>query len=114
MQIHYNDPADHSLGIISLHGRLDAANSNELKTHFASWLKETRHFVIDCSDLDFIDSSGIGALVSCLRKSLDNQGDIHLATVNSKVKMVLELTRADQILAIHPDVDEALAAFTQP
>lgn len=111
MEIRYQETHGQSIGIITLNGRLDAANSHEFKTLFTSWAEKTGLFVIDCTDLDFIDSSGIGALVACLRKVMNTGGDIHLASVNAKVTMVLELTRANQILAIHATMDEALLAI---
>ena len=110
MNITYQDVDGTTIGVITLTGRLDAANSQAFKDTFATWCETTPLFVVDCTGLDFIDSSGIGALVAGLRKAMDKGGDIHLAGVNSKVRMVLELTRANQILAMHDDTDAALRA----
>ncbi|NTW83587.1 MAG: STAS domain-containing protein [Chlorobiaceae bacterium] len=99
------------VGVVTLSGRIDAGNSNELQNSFLSWLLETTHFVFDCSGLDFIDSSGLGVIVSCLRKALERNGDLRLAGLGPKVAMVFELTKAKKLFSIFPDAVSAIQSF---
>ncbi|NTV93047.1 MAG: STAS domain-containing protein [Chlorobiaceae bacterium] len=99
------------VGVVTLSGRIDAENSIELQNSFMSWLLETSLFVFDCSDLDFIDSSGLGAIVSCLRKALDHNGDLRLASLGPKVSMVFDLTKAKKLFSIFPDTADAMQSF---
>jgi anti-sigma B factor antagonist len=101
----------HPVGIATLSGRLDAENCNLLQSAFMSCLKETSQFVFDCSSLDFIDSSGLGTIVSCLRKSLEHNGDLKLASLGPQVTMVLELTKAKRLFAIFSDAAEAVNSY---
>lgn len=57
------------VSVIRLSGSaLDASNSKEFKTEVASLLSPGAHIVLDMSDLKFVDSSGLGAMVSALRQ----------------------------------------------
>ena len=58
--------------------------------------------VIDLSQTEFIDSSGLGALVSCLKRARQAGGDLRIAGLTQQVRTVFELTNLDRILKIVP------------
>ena len=64
--------------------------------------------VVDLSQTEFVDSSGLGALVSCLKTARQSGGDLRLAAPSEQVTMVLGLTNLDRVLRPRPSVDEAL------
>jgi anti-sigma B factor antagonist len=99
------------IGIVALTARIDASNSIELQKAFTLWLQQTSNFVFDCKELDFIDSSGLGTIVSCLRKALEHQGDVKLAALGPKVAMVFDLTKAKKLFSIFSDSSEAVQSF---
>ncbi|TNJ39297.1 STAS domain-containing protein [Chlorobaculum thiosulfatiphilum] len=99
------------VGIAELEGRLDARNSKPLQKTFLEWLEKTPLVVFDCSLLDFIDSSGLGAIVGCLRNALEKEGDLRLAGLNEKVGMVFELTQAKRLFSIFANRGEAASSF---
>jgi anti-sigma B factor antagonist len=72
-----------------------------------------RKLILDLPAVDFIDSSGLGALVSALKhlKQLDAQGDIRLANVQPPVQAVLEIIRLNRVFAQFRSVDEAVDSF---
>ena len=63
--------------------------------------------VLDMAGTEFIDSSGLGALVGCLKAARQAGGDLRIANVGSQVQMVLQLTSMDRILTPYASVDEA-------
>ena len=68
--------------IVDLPGdMLDASNSAELKQDVASVIETNTQVVFDMSHLRFVDSSGCGALLSCLRKINAKGGDLKLCGV---------------------------------
>src|SRR5262245_33375564 len=67
--------------------------------------------VIDLSDTAFIDSSGLGALVSCLKKTRQAGGDLRIAGPTAQVEMVLDLTNLNRVLQPSQTVAIASAAF---
>ncbi len=64
--------------------------------------------VVDLSQTEFVDSSGLGALVACLKTARQAGGDLRLAAPSEQVTMVLGLTNLDRVLRPRPSVDEAL------
>ncbi|MCD4651522.1 MAG: STAS domain-containing protein [Candidatus Cloacimonetes bacterium] len=100
-----------SVGVISVSGRLDASNAEELKDKFRSHLRKTHNFVMDLSKLEFLDSTGLGAIVACLKYSSEKNGDVVIANLQSKPRMVFEITRAYKIFDVFDDVNTAIKAL---
>ncbi len=76
-------------------------------------LVDEGHFniVIDLSKTEYMDSSGLGAIVSRISVTRSNGGDIRLASPMEFVKSLLDVTNLIQILKIYDSVDEAVASF---
>ena len=92
--------------------RLDAHNSGELKTQMLKLFEEGRNsLVIDLHAVRFVDSSGLGALVSGFKNASSRNGSLKLAGLQLQVKSMFELTRLHRVFEIFADVDEALASF---
>jgi len=91
--------------------RLDANNSNELKLEINRLFENgSKELIVDLNDVHFIDSSGLGALVSGYKNASTHQGHIRLSALQSQVKSMFELTRLQRVFEIYQTVDEALAA----
>lgn len=86
-------------------GRLSAENANELKELFEETRTQGGPVVVDMSNLKYINSYGLGALVHILRNS--PQG-VRLCCVPSKVLDVLELAKLDRFFSIYLSREEAL------
>ena len=73
-----------------------------------------RRLVVDMRDVDFVDSSGLGALVSALKsiKALKGDGDIRLANVQPPVVALLEIIRLHRVFASYPSVEQAVQSFS--
>lgn len=68
-----------------------------------------RHLVLDLSDVEFIDSTALGAIVAVL-KMVDPAGRLALCCVSGTVRAMLEVTRMTRIFVLHADVEAACAA----
>lgn len=90
---------------------LDASNANELKRDMAPILDANRRVVIDLSRLHFVDSSGLGAMLSCLRQLSAKGGDLKLCGMTKQVRAAFELVRMHRIFDIFPTRLEAVHAF---
>jgi anti-sigma B factor antagonist len=93
---------------------LDASNANEFKRDVAPVLERHTRIVFDLGMLRFIDSSGLGAFLSCLRKVNAKGGDVKLCRMAKPVRTVFELVRMHRILDIHETREAAIAAFARP
>lgn len=88
--------------------RLDAAVAPAFRDHVAPQLAERRLVVFALGNIEFMDSSGLGSLVSLL-KLLPAGGVVRLAEVNDSLLKVLKLTRLDKVLQAFPSVALAVA-----
>ena len=93
---------------------LDAGNTAEFKRDVAPLLEHNARIVFDLDKLRFIDSSGLGAFLSCLRKVNARGGDVKLCRMSKQVRTVFELVRMHRILDIHETREAAAAAFARP
>ncbi len=92
--------------------RLDAHNSGELKAEMLKLFDEGKNsIVIDLKDVRFVDSSGLGSLVSGFKNASARNGNLKLCGLQPQVKSMFELTRLHRVFEIFPAADEALASF---
>ena len=88
--------------------RIDASVATEFKSRLIELIKKgNEKIVINLSEVDFIDSSGLGVLVLVLRK-LGPDGKIRLCKVNESVRSIFELTRLNEVFDIHKTVAGAV------
>lgn len=89
--------------------RLDAHNSGELKVVMQQLFESGRQsLLIDLQKVRFIDSSGLGALVSGFKNATTNQGTLKLSSLQPQVKSMFELTRLHRVFEIFATRDDAL------
>jgi|LSQX01.1.fsa_nt_gb anti-sigma B factor antagonist len=99
-------------GVLRMSGRLDAASVKNFKESVAVLVKkEIINIVVDMKEIDFIDSSGLGSLVSCLRLVNNEGGDIRLSSLQSQIRALLELTRMHRVFQIFDDAETAIKSF---
>ena len=107
---------EHTEGIAVLfvrEDRLDANNSEELKGEFRSLFESgEKDLIIDLKEVHFIDSSGLGALVSGFKNASAQHGSLKLSNLQSQVKSMFELTRLHRVFDIFSTVDDALQSYT--
>ncbi|HOH47134.1 MAG TPA: STAS domain-containing protein, partial [Candidatus Cloacimonadota bacterium] len=66
---------------------------------------------LDMAECDFIDSTGLGTIVACLKSASQGGGDIRIARLQDKPRMVFDITRAHKIFDIFDDLDAAIQSF---
>jgi anti-sigma B factor antagonist len=90
---------------------LDASNTAEFKDRMAPVLAEHDKVLIDLGEVHFIDSSGLGAMLSCLRQLSARGGDLKLCGLGKPVRAAFELVRLHRVLDIHDGKADAIRAF---
>jgi anti-sigma B factor antagonist len=90
---------------------LDASNSGEFKRDIAPVLQAHTKLILDLSKLRFVDSSGLGAMLSCLRQLSAKGGDLKLCAMSKQVRALFELVRMHRIFDIYGTKEEAVRAF---
>ncbi|NUQ70935.1 MAG: STAS domain-containing protein [Chthonomonadales bacterium] len=89
--------------------RLDANNSNIFKRAMEPVLAGSAQAVIDLGAVRFMDSSGLGALLSCLRRMNAAGGALRLAALQRPVRAVMEMVRMHRVFDIYDTRDAALS-----
>jgi anti-sigma B factor antagonist len=90
---------------------LDANNAADFKRAMAPLVEDNTRLVVDLSRLRFVDSSGLGAFISVLRKLNAKGGDLKLCGMSKPVRSVFELVRMHRVFEILPTTEEAVRAF---
>ena len=90
---------------------LDASNAGDLKTAMMPILDHSSKLVIDLNRMQFIDSSGLGAILSCLRQATARGGDLKLCRMTRQVRTAFELVRMHRVFDIFETREDAAHAF---
>jgi len=90
---------------------LDASNAGDFRRDIAPVLDAHMRLVLDLSRLRFVDSSGLGAFISCLRKLNAAGGDLKLCGMSKPVRAVFELVRMHRVFDIFDTPEQAVRAF---
>lgn len=104
----------HSSGvlIVEVEGQLIVGNRQELKATIQQALDNAeRKLLVDFAKTGYIDSSGLGALVSISKKVREQGGELRLSGLNEDLRSLFELTKLDTLFAISDNSTQALAGF---
>ncbi|HQR19098.1 MAG TPA: STAS domain-containing protein [Gemmatimonadales bacterium] len=98
--------------IVEVEGQLIVGNRQELKSVIQQALDNgERKLLVDFSKTGYIDSSGLGALVSISKKVREQGGELRLSGLNEDLRSLFELTKLDTLFAIADSSAQALAGF---
>jgi anti-sigma B factor antagonist len=98
--------------VVQVDGQLIVGNRQELKDLVQAVLERgERKILIDFARTGYIDSSGLGALVSISKRVREVGGDLRLSGLNEDLRSLFELTKLDTLFAIADTPAQALANF---
>lgn len=99
------------LTVISFNiSNLDAGNADAFRKQVRPILESTSKVAIDMSALQFVDSSGLGALLSCLRFCNEQGGSLVLFGLQRPVTALFELMRMHRVFNLFDSIDEIVGA----
>lgn len=89
--------------------RIDAHNSGELKEYILHMIEQDQvNIIVQLESVRFIDSSGLGALLSGYKHAAAKSGKLALACCQQQVLSMFELTRLNRVFEIYADLSEAV------
>ncbi len=98
--------------ILDVNGEIDLYNAPEIKELINKLIEEKKYnVVINLDRVSYIDSSGIGALISSLSNLKKYQGGLKICNVSGSVRKVFELTKLTSFFEIYESEADAVAAF---
>lgn len=97
------------VNIITLTGRLDVTTAPRLRDHAQAKLGDGyTHFILDLSQLEFLDSAGLAALVNLLKNARTQGGDVRLVMPQAEAaSRTIYLTKFDRVFSLYEDVEQA-------
>ena len=95
------------VAVIVCPARVTMTAATAFRATIDSTVSQTPRVVVDLSATTFMDSSGLGALVSGLKTCRQAGGDLRIAAAGEQVRTVLKLTNLDRILRPHATVEDA-------
>jgi anti-anti-sigma factor len=95
-------------------GFIDAENGLRLRHTVGDVIAaRPQDILIDCAQVEFMDSSGFGCLVSTLKKVREQGRQLFLCGLGSQLRTVLELTGTDRVFTVFPSYDDCIAHLRQ-
>ena len=108
LEIQVEEAGDHT--ICRPIGELDAYTVGQFREVLGTFSGISR-LVIDLSDVPFMDSAGLGALIGGIRRARENDGEVAVACSRPTLTRLLHTTGFDRIVSVTETIDEAAAAL---
>jgi anti-sigma B factor antagonist len=103
-----------AVNVVSLKGYLDAHTAPKLEETFQGLLNGRRYnIVVNCRDLSYISSAGLGVFMAFIEDVRSNMGDIKLSNMSPKVYNVFDLLGFPLLYEIHKDEQDAIKRFSE-
>jgi anti-sigma B factor antagonist len=102
---------DSGVAVITISGRLALGGETEKLDAAVGKLlaQDIRSFVLDISGLDYVDSSGVGMLVSCLTRIKKADGNMKVAGANPRIRRIFSMTGVESMMSLYDSVAAATA-----
>lgn len=98
--------------VVAVVGQLVVGNRQEFKQSVLDEVERgARRILVDFSETGYVDSSGLGALVSLNKRLREAGGELRLTALNEDMRTLFELTRLDTLFRLYASRAEALAQF---
>ncbi len=107
--MHLKETKNDKAIIIEIEGRLDTTNFGQLeKKIFQAIEAGNIHFVVDCSEMDYVSSSGLRIFLMALKKTNTLDGAFLLCGLQESIREIFEISGFTSIFGIYPGQQEAL------
>jgi anti-sigma B factor antagonist len=96
--------------IVSIYGELDVATAPTLRERLIALVGEGSHkLILDLEGVDFLDSTGLGTIISALKRVRTHGGDMRLVGTQPRIKRLFDITGLDKAVPLLPSLDAAIA-----
>ena len=111
--ISFETRVENDMVVISINGQLDSFASRDLKAELQE-LIDARNYrlLLDLENVNYVDSSGIGAVVAAAQQVRKRKGDVKLFGMAADIRKIFELVGASKVLEIFETEQEAMNSFS--
>jgi anti-sigma B factor antagonist len=97
--------------VVAVHGEIDVATSPTLRERLIDLVSNgATRMVLDLEAVDFVDSTGLGTIVSVLKRARTHGGDLRLVCTEARIRRLFEITGLDKAVPLHASLEDALSA----
>ena len=97
--------------VVAVHGEIDVATSPTLRERLIDLVSNgATRMVLDLEAVDFVDSTGLGTIVSVLKRARTHGGDLRLVCTEARMRRLFEITGLDKAVPLHASLEDALSA----
>lgn len=100
MGLNYNISEEGKDLFINLNGDLDAYTSDDFKAEVIKSLGTPKDIILDATELEFIDSTGLGSLIGIYNNLKETDKNITIRNIKPNVRKIFEITELDQVFNI--------------
>jgi len=110
VSINLSSREDDDRAVVALRGELDIADAASVAAALTAIAARARELIVDLAGLEFIDCSGLTALLLAREQARKAGGDLLLAAPQDQVLRILAATRLTGVFAIHASVGQAIGS----
>ncbi len=108
MELQIRDEQDGAMCVLTLQGEVDVYTAPALKEKLVNNIEQgCNNVLVDMEDVTFIDSSGLGVLVSALRRARERGGSVRIRCTRDNILKIFRITGLDKVFPIYSDLAEA-------
>lgn len=108
MELDIRTERDGSMCAVALEGEVDVYTAPRLKEELVSVIDGgCSNIIVDMEQVGFIDSSGLGVLVSALRRAREREGVVRIVCTRENILKIFRITGLDKVFPIFADAEEA-------
>jgi anti-sigma B factor antagonist len=97
--------------VVTVHGEIDVATSPSLRERLIGLVNSgATRLVLDLEGVDFLDSTGLGTIVSLLKRVRTHGGDLRLVCTEARIRRLFEITGLDKAVPLRASLDDAISA----
>jgi anti-sigma B factor antagonist len=111
MNIELNKNGD--VVVVSIEGRLIVSSAKTFKESFSEITEISNFVVLELSEMEYIDSMGLGSVISLYKVLKENDGDMCITNLQSKPQTLFQITKVNLIFDIFEELDEAVKNMQQ-
>ena len=96
--------------VVNVWGEVDVATSPSLRETLIRLVAEgSNRLILDLEGVDFLDSTGLGTIISALKRARTHGGDLPLVSTQARITRLFEITGLDKAVPLLPTLDAAVA-----
>ncbi len=98
-----------NIAILEIEGEIDAEYAPQFKKSLAKLsLERQKKIILDLNKVTFVDSTGLGVMISLMRQLKEQEGELRLVGLQEEVRSVFEITRLYKVFEICSSIEEAV------